>query len=1023
MHPEWEVSSVNLAIAILNRQDPGDELLAIETLSGVLVENPMNVRAQYVSGIMQLYLGNAAKAIEHLQKAQTLDPTDAYSTYFLGQAHLQSANYEEAQTWLLKTIELNPAMRSAYWAAATASRRIDEPDRANLLIEQYQQFEHNPMSVTAGFSYKQMGPKAEAKSVVADVVQVMEKPEGPLFSDPVEIDFHGVKIDSLAHANMNDDDTWDLIASTDAGTVLLYGESNQAGQFSPSNNLAPHQGAVLIGDLNNDGINDVVVCTAETTFSIRFETKERKAQSAIFVPIADLPCDQGRLIDIDHDGDLDIVLVHSDGVTFLQNNLTDTYQQVETSPALSSSPAQQVVFVDLDVDRDVDLFVVGRDAPNSLWINQLASKFESIEIPQELANQTVTAATFGDLDVDGHPELIVGLQDGSLKTWTLTAQQWSDKTLLEPSDGVIEQLEAQDFDGDGRLDLLLVKSDGLEVLDAASVELIHQQDLPGLQQAASFYMNPAMGPSLITNSDRGVELWPAGPGRHSFLAITASGKTSADQMRSNASGIGTHLKLRSQSRWSINSTYPNHSGSSQSLMPIAFGSGGSPQAEYVDILWPDGVSQSESNLVFGELHSIEEIQRQLASCPVVFVWNGQKYEFVSDVLGVAALGFYAGPNQTAPVRSFERLLFDQNLLQARNGYFEIKIGEPMEEILYLDSASIQVYDLPVGYDMVLDERLHVNSAVPTGEAIFYRNEYLPKQAYSKDGEDIRQLILEADLKAANPGEVDSRYIGLMEDTHSITLEFESELPTLSSVLVVDGWMEFPYSQTVHASNQSEANYLPPSLEARDKLGNWIVVADQFGYPAGMPRSMALPIAQLPMGTTALRLSSNMEIYWDRIRVVERDYLVRVATQTITPSFAEVKTSRFALWSRGEQKLPYYDYDQRAPYWDTKHAEGNYSITGDVTPLVVHTDSALAIVGSGEEVHMRFKPLPQTGHEVNRRMVLDVRGWAKDMDLYTQDGSTVEPLPELPNLSDAELANRDTLHDQFNVRFQSGMSPQ
>ena len=60
--------------------------------------------------------------------------------------------------------------------------------------------------------------------------------------------------------------------------------------------------------------------------------------------------------------------------------------------------------------------------------------------------------------------------------------------------------------------------------------------------------------------------------------------------------------------------------------------------------------------------------------------------------------------------------------------------------------------------------------------------------------------------------------------------------------MIDGWVEYPYAQTVFAAWQAGAPYPAPTLEARDGDGRWHVVAREFGYPAGMPRRMTLPLA-------------------------------------------------------------------------------------------------------------------------------------------------------------------------------------
>ena len=86
-------------------------------------------------------------------------------------------------------------------------------------------------------------------------------------------------------------------------------------------------------------------------------------------------------------------------------------------------------------------------------------------------------------------------------------------------------------------------------------------------------------------------------------------------------------------------------------------------------------------------------------------------------------------------------------------------------------------------------------------------------------------------------------------------------------LVIDGWVEYPYSQTNFAAWQAGASFDAPSLDAAVDDGEWQPLLEQFGYPAGMPRRMSLPLTGLPQGTSKLRLRTNMQVYWDRIAVV------------------------------------------------------------------------------------------------------------------------------------------------------------
>lgn len=254
------------------------------------------------------------------------------------------------------------------------------------------------------------------------------------------------------------------------------------------------------------------------------------------------------------------------------------------------------------------------------------------------------------------------------------------------------------------------------------------------------------------------------------------------------------------------------------------------------------------------------------------------------------------------------------------------------------------------------------------------------------------------------------------------------------MLIIDGWVEYPYSQTMFSAWQAGAEYRAPTVEALGADGTWVVVLEQFGYPAGMPRQMSVPLDNLPKGTSQLRITTNQEIYFDRIVVAwsepQPDQVVR---RELPMNHARLIQSGFALRTTGDQMQPHYDYDRRTPYWDTRYQRGNYTQLGEMSDLVRKHDDALAIFGPGEEIHMEFSadlpdvPFtlgadvsgPGEGGRWTRVFVLEFNGWCKDMDLFTKDGETIEPFPESELLSPAGRTERDRLHGLFNTRYQSG----
>jgi hypothetical protein len=489
-------------------------------------------------------------------------------------------------------------------------------------------------------------------------------------------------------------------------------------------------------------------------------------------------------------------------------------------------------------------------------------------------------------------------------------------------------------------------------------------------------------------------------------------------MRSNASGIGARVAFRIGSRWTATSTLRHHSGPGQSLQPLVVGLGGEGRLDFAHIEWSDGVLQTEINLAATEIHRIEEKQRQLSSCPVLFAWNGHKYEFITDLLGVGGIGYAIAPGEYATARPRESVLLPPGLLQPRDGRFHLKIGEPMEEAGYLDAARLTAYDLPPGWDMTLDERMGIAGPEPTSEPRFYRQALLPTAAVNDRDENVVDTLTTADLRAAPVGPLDRRFVGRLEADHVLTMSFPRSLEVApgTPILIADGWIEYPYSQTMFAAWQAGAAFRAPTIEARTADGEWKVLLAEFGYPAGMPRQMSVPLPPLPPNTTQLRLRTNYEIYWDRVVVAYAEADPGIIRHVLPLAAADLLQTGFARRTSGAQRVPYYDYDQRDPLWDARYMRGFYTIFGAVTDLVRTVDDAVAVYGPGEEVHLEFEStLGDLVPGWTRFFVLEANGWAKDMDLYTRDGETVEPLPS----SGKPSPDRDHLHARYNVRYRSG----
>ncbi|MYD98201.1 MAG: tetratricopeptide repeat protein [Gammaproteobacteria bacterium] len=1018
--PEWPTARINLAIATLNRQNEGDEHLALDILADVLEVDPDEPRALYTSAILHLHLGEIELAKVGFARVAELDPEDAHAAYYLGLAHLQTGDNEAATDWLVRSAELDPHLLSAYYTGSQALRRIGRGEEADRMLDTYLRLQPNPAAHLAEIAYKRMGPKAEALAASPRTAPPPVPVEGPMFGGPEVLELTVPTTTTVSAVDFDGDGVQDLVLGGSMPLATLLGRGQ--GIFLPTS-VHPLSGtqevaASLWADMDDDGRVDVVLCGPSGT-RILLQTGDTWTPGPV---LGDEPCTAGAVADADHDGDLDVFAIGPAGNELHSNNRDGSYRRLAVDQGLAGTGAgRRVLFADLDADRDLDIVVLNQRPPHDAWQNDRTWEYRPFTVLDGFLNTPLVAATVADVDADGHRE-IYGLDaDGTLLRWHRDGSAWVKNELRRGSSGIERgELDVADFDGDGRLELLVVLPEGFSVVDPGTGARMFDQRVDGLASAIAVAEHPARGPMVVAVHRSGVSVWHAGAGRHMFAAVSPTGRTDASQMRSNASGLGTVVRARVAGRWTVLDRLDTHSGPGQSLQPLSVGLGGNGQVDFVELRWPDGVSQSELELKGSEHHTIAEVQRQLASCPVLFAWNGEAFEFVSDVLGGAALGYLDAPGRYAPPRPAEGFLLDAGALAARDGRYALKLGEPMEENVYLDSARLTVYDVPEGWEIVLDERLGVNGPGPTGRAIAFRHTWMPARATDAEGRDVTELIRRQDRRAPSPGDVDHRFIGLLSKPQVLTVEFDAALDGDGAVLVADGWIEYPYSQTVFAAWQAGLRYQPPTLEARGADGEWHAVAVEFGYPAGMPRTMALPLPQLPRGTTALRLSSNMEIYWDRLRVIREEPLDGIVKATLPPVDVRIARTGFAKRTTGPQRLPHYDYARRSTYWDAKAPAGFYTAFGDAGELVGEIDGALAVISSGEEIHLEFEapPGPTDGHRRLFRIMF--HGWAKDMDLYTLDGDTVGPLPAPDGADSRMLAKRDRLHARYNVRFREGL---
>jgi len=1041
-NPDNSDLRIDWSIATLNRQQEGDEAKALAELEAVLKKSAHNLRAHYISGLLKLNAGELAQAAPHFEQVLATDAGDAYASYYLALSLAQQGHSEAAMVWYEKTIELDPYLRSGYYGAFQTLRKLGNAERAQIMLDLYQKMATNPRSRQAEFKYTRMGPKAEVRAFNYAEPVIAAVPTGTLFQEPLILldKLHPDTLQqrpNLTTADINNDGYLDLFIAgshpgSDSPNSILWGTADA--DFVPAeNHFLTHIlgiNAALWADIDNDGLLDLYLCRNganqhwRQTVHGRWEdiTQEVTANG-------NWNTRDGAIFDADHDGDLDIFLVNADGPNeLLNNNRNGSFRALAAEQGLQGQGAgsHSLILTDLDRDRDTDIVVINTKGQHEVYLNELLWNYAQAPGFDDFKGSPAAAVVAQDRDADGIPELYTLSDDGLIRKWQPDAHKvWRATIFKHDSDSrtaTNPRMAMLDINGDGSTELVRSIDTGWLVSQIQNDRLtqISGADHTDLLNWIPVNHQISEGPAIVGLAQSGELLyWPPGQGRHEFMGLQFSGMEAEEHsMRSNASGIGTHAAIRVTDRWSVIQAFRQSSGPGQSLQPYTLGLGGAAEADFIMLEWSDGVYQTELNVSGGKLHRIAETQRQLASCPVLFAWDGQTYRFVSDILGVGGLGFAIGRGEYSKPRPRENFQLPDGLLKPVGGSYRFSLSEPMEETAYLDQALLSAYDLPPGWQLVLDERMAILGAQASGNPVFYRTEQLPARAVNDRQQDVTASVLEADHQAAPLGELDPRFLGLLKQEHSLILEFTEPLNSNvgDPVLLIDGWIEYPYSQTMFAAWQAGVHYLAPSLDVSGEDGKWHTLLDQFGYPAGMPRRMSMPLGKLPDGTTRLRLRTNQEIYWDRIAIAFAETPPQMEHHSFPLESAKLRAIGFPLRTTAEQRLPHYDYDRSPPFWDTRHMAGLYTEFGDATALVEAQDDAVAIIGPGEEVKIAFRDDAGPVREGwTRTFVFESFGWAKDMDLYTLDGSTVGPLPS----SGKDSVKRDQLHGKFNTRYHSG----
>jgi tetratricopeptide (TPR) repeat protein len=938
---------------------------------------------------------NYKRAIAQFEKMVELVPDEPISRFNLGVLYKSEGRNEQALAQFEEAARLDPNLAGPHFQLTSAYKQLGRTEDAARELALFQEIKKRNAGAAVPEDlewswYGEIWDPIDAKPVLA-------VPAGPpkLVARELAAGFAGAEKNAPAGLIVLDadgavgvgDGGADLLAWSAAGVRLF-----RNGVTAVDSGLEKTAGlrAVAAGDFDNDGLVDL--CLVGETVRLAKNAKGRFTELPVALPA-------GRFatavwLDYDHDYDLDLVLL-GDGAALVRNNGDGTWSDETArfpfrSPGKGGTVTAAVAFDVVADSQGIDLAVAYADGPGILYRDRLAGRYEVEELPGLAAGTVALAAE--DVDQDSWTDLVAAGPEGvavlvNRRTERGVTGTWERRPVAGAAGGfaladlwnrgTADLIAGQVFRGEGRGAFAAGVEAGLDrprALAAADFDGDGRVDLAALGSDGVL--------RLLTNQS-------AGAG--GFLRFALLG------VKNPVLAPGAEVEIKAGTLYQ-KKIYRG--------VPLHVGLGAEAAADTVRITWPNGLIQNESKQATtpvatvaqaagaAALKTYKEAQRLSGSCPMVFTWDGKEFRFITDVLGVAPLGASAGDGVYFPVDHDEVVQIPGEALVARDGRYEIRLTEELREVAYFDQVRLSVVDHPAAVEIFTNDKFKA-PPFPEFRLFGVTRRIAPVKAVDHRGRDVRERLLHKDR--TYPDGFRRGYDGIAE-LHHLDLDFGPVARDGKAVLVLSGWLDWADGSTFLGAAQARGGGLIlPSLQVKDAAGQWRTVIEDMGIPAGKPKTIVVDLSGKWLSPAReVRIVTNLCLYWDEVFLSEETGAPPVRRTILAPDVAELRYRGFSTpIIHPERKQPEaFDYQRPMPLSMWNPTPGLYTRFGEVRPLLTQVDDHLVIMGSGDELRLLFDAtaLPTLPAGWTRDFLLEVDGWAKDGDANTAYSQSVEPLP-------------------------------
>jgi tetratricopeptide (TPR) repeat protein len=703
-----------------------------------------------------------------------------------------------------------------------------------------------------------------------------------------------------------------------------------------------------------------------------------------FRKVAIAPGDGVTLFDFDSDGDLDVYVSARAGDHLLRNNLDGSWTDVTADSGLPRGVSSlAAVAGDFDRDGDVDLLLLGSSGGMTLFDNLRGGRFQRREAGLPKTGMFRFAAA-GDLNGDGRLDLVWSDEEGTSAALNRGDGSFLPARRIGPP-GVPLLL---DYDNDGFLDLFVAQTGGASTLyrgdGAGNFSPAAAGSFPPATnaEAVDFDGDGDLDLVLITPSG-GAELFEnRGGNANAWIDVALEGLPTGSA-KVNRLGFGSEIEAKAQDLYVYR----------VAARPVTrLGLGARRKAEVLRVVWTNGVPQNTLSPPVKTV--VREVQQLKGSCPFLYAFDGERWHFITDVLGRSPAGLLFDGIHQAAADTREWLVIPGTRMVPAAGRLTLDLTEELWETAYLDLVELAAVDHPAGVALVPNEKMVPPPFPP--KALFTVSRPFTPRAVDGAGRD-RTPEIAAEDGTYLAGFTPTRYQGIVAP-HELILELPEAPSAKTVMLFLTGWILYGDTSINVSMSQRSDDLKPfgPVLEVPDGRGGWKAALPAMGYPAGKTKTMPVDLSDvLDRTDPRVRIRTNLAVSWDRIAYTVDEPAAPSRTTPLPLSSAKLFFRGFSRMERESPDGPQvflHDEVSTEPRW--ADMAGLYTRFGDVRALLLAADDRYAVLKGGDAVRLEFDasvlpPLPD-GWVRDYRIVLD--GWNKDADKNTVAGQTVEPLP-------------------------------